>query len=112
VEGCRDRLGLPGASRSFGHVLKGVLREKRFYQKVRYGRLAQAWENVVGEEIFRLTRITGYLDGKLVIEVASSALLQELSGFMKPLLLEKLRAEQGAQDVVSLEFRLGTQAPR
>jgi len=111
VEGRWDRLGQPGASKSFGHVLKEVLREKRFYQKARYGRLAQAWENVIGEEISRLTRITGYSNGRLVIEVASSALLQELSGFMKPLLLEKLRTEQGAQDVVSLEFRLGTQAP-
>ena len=100
---------LPQApERPFGDILKALLKQKRYREKARYGKLVEAWQRVVPEQVAELTRIVGHSEGTVVIEVTSSALMQELAGFMKPLLLEGLRAEEGAADVVSLEFRLGS----
>jgi len=33
-----------GGAKPFGDLLKGLMRRKRFRQRAKYGRLAQAWE--------------------------------------------------------------------
>lgn len=101
---------LPGSikdTKAFGDVLKRVVKEKRFTARARYGKLVAAWENTVGKELAKETRITNFEEGCLVIEVSSSALLQELSGFMKPTLLAELQKRDGGSEVASLDFKLG-----
>lgn len=40
-----------------------------------------AWDDAVGPELAQTARATSFRQGQLVVEVASSALLQELVGF-------------------------------
>ena len=95
-----------GGAKRFGDVMKKLLRAKRFYQKSKYGPLVTAWEEVAGEEIASCTRIAGYEHGRLTIQVDSSVLMQELSGFLKSALLQELRRTPAGQDVVGIRFTL------
>ncbi len=70
--------------------------------------LEDAWRRAVGPEVAAETRVAGWRDGTLRVEVRSSALLQELATFHRASLLEALRAEAPGGDVRALEFRLGT----
>ncbi|MFP4028293.1 MAG: DUF721 domain-containing protein [Candidatus Brocadiia bacterium] len=97
------------SARGFGAVLSRVLKQKRFYQKGRYSAVSRAWEEVAGPEIASRTRIASYEDGKLRVEVESSVLLQELSGFMRETILEELRRTSGGEDVAEVRFCLGDQ---
>jgi predicted nucleic acid-binding Zn ribbon protein len=97
----------PHEAQSFGEVLVRLLKSKRFYEKGRYGRLVDAWREVVGEAIAARTSIRAFEHGRLTVEVADAVLLHELSGFMREALLEELRRRPGGEDVAELRFRLG-----
>jgi len=99
-----------GHARPFGEVLKEIVRAKRFYEKAKYGALVEAWGDVAGPEIAVRTRITGYKHGRLTVAVNCPVLLQELGGFLRAALLEKLRETPGGRDVVDIRFRLGSGA--
>ena len=94
-------------ARPIGDVLKALLRRKRFLQKGKYAGLTEAWVGLVGEAIAARTRIRNFHEGKLVVEVTSSVLLHELSGFMKPQLLAALRQCDAGRDVAEVRFCLG-----
>ena len=93
--------------RRAGEVLDALLRAKRFYERKRYGVLVEAWRLAVGEQIAEHTRIGAFDRGRLVVEVDSPVLLQELRGFMEGAILEQLRAAPGGAEVAELRFRLG-----
>ena len=96
------------SARKFGDVLKRLLKTKRFYEKSKFGALSEAWRQVVGEEIAEQTKIVSYQHGSLKVEVDSSVLLHELSGFMEDTILQELQQTSGAEDVVDLRFCLGS----
>lgn len=89
-----------------GKILNQLLVKKRFSQKRKHRRLADAWERAVGASVAQSTRIAGFRGGRLVVEVDSPAMLQELSGFMRLALLEELRTRPGGREVVDITFRL------
>ncbi len=97
-------------AKPIGDVLKALLRQKKFLQKGKYSGLTQAWAELVGTAISARTRIRGFQEGVVTVEVSSSVLLHELSGFMKPQLLSGLRASKGGRDVADLKFCLGNGA--
>jgi len=98
------------AAKPFGEVMKQILRAKRFYEKAKYGALADAWLHVAGEEIASRTRIRGYKNGRLAVEVSSPVLMHELTGFLRAAFLERLRQMPGGQDLVEIRFQLGERA--
>ena len=69
-------------------------------------RLERMWNEVVGEELTRWTRVVRYRGGVLTVEVDSSPLLAELSGFAREGLLEHLAA-QGLEGIHELKFKPG-----
>ena len=91
----------------FGTVLKKLIKRKRFFQKRKYRGLTAAWTEVVDDFVADHSRISGYAEGVVTVEVDSPVLLQELSSFMKPDLLRRLQAEEGGKDVADVRFRLG-----
>ncbi len=95
-------------ARPVGEVIRALVRRKRFHEKGRFGPLAQAWTEMVGEAIARRTRVHDFNDGTLTVEVDSPALLHELNGFMKEDLLAGLRGGRPGRDVNALRFRLPT----
>ena len=68
--------------------------------------LEQAWSNAAGQTAARYSRVGGLRRGVLEVLVANSVLLQELAGFQKETLLEKLQTELDSREVRALRFRL------
>ncbi len=103
--------GLSGADggdeKCFGDVMKRLVRRKRIRERSRYGAVVKAWREVAGENIADQTRVADFSDGTLVVEVESSVLMQELSGYMKPNLLQQLKDTEAGRDIFELRFRLG-----
>jgi predicted nucleic acid-binding Zn ribbon protein len=97
------------SARKFGDVLKRLLKEKRFYEKSKFGALSEAWREVVGDEIAARTKIVSYQHGYLRVEVDSSILMQELSGFMEHTILQELQQTTGGEDVAGIRFCLGSE---
>ncbi len=78
-----------------------------------YGRLQalseleRAWMGAVGEPGCHQTRVGGVRRGVLNVTVAHSSLLEELSTFQKPALLEALRREAPGTPIQDIRFRVG-----
>jgi predicted nucleic acid-binding Zn ribbon protein len=75
----------------------------------RQGRLhlERAWEESVGPEGAKHTRVLGVRRGVLEVEVDNAVLLQELAHFQKRPLLEQLRARLPGAKLNDLRFRAG-----
>jgi Dna[CI] antecedent, DciA len=68
--------------------------------------LEQAWRKAIGTPGDRYTRVGALRRGVLEVLVTNSVLLQELAGFQKHSLLEKLRDALQSDKVNNLRFRL------
>ncbi|MFO8007718.1 MAG: DUF721 domain-containing protein [Candidatus Brocadiia bacterium] len=93
-------------ARPIGQIARRILREKRAYQKGKYGALQNAWAELVGEALAARTQIRSFDGGELVVGVDSSVLLHEMNGFMKDELLRQVQQTRAGRDVASLRFCL------
>jgi hypothetical protein len=93
-------------ARAFGDVLRKVMRGPGMRARGRLRALNRAWDELVGESIAAQTRIRSFGNGQLVVEVDSSVLLHELSGFLAPQLVDGLQAAKAGRDIVKLRFCL------
>ena len=85
----------------------GDLLARRGYARVRgQEELETAWREVAGEATARYTRVGQWSRGVLEVRVANSILLQELAGFHKQDLLEKLRQRFDGRQIRDIRFRL------
>ena len=79
----------------------------RGYGRPQAGRqLQNVWQEVAGDSIAGQTKVQGIKNGVLQIAVTSSAMLQELDGFHKWSLLERLTAEHSDLRIRDIKFRL------
>jgi len=92
---------------SVGSVLQSLLRELGLEQRVKVGQFFSLWEEIVGEQIARHARPVEYMRGVIWVSVDSSAWLAELSQYMKPELLKKLRRRSGSITIKDVKFRIG-----
>lgn len=82
-----------------------------------YGRLQAlselelAWNLAVGEPECRQTKLGGVRRGVLNVTVAHPSLLEELSTFQKPALLEALRRDAPGTPILDIRFRVGPIEP-
>ena len=71
--------------------------------------VARAWCEVVGPDTAKHTRLARHIRrGMLHVEVDSSSLLAELSGFRKAEILEGLRERVKRSYIEDIRFRLGS----
>jgi predicted nucleic acid-binding Zn ribbon protein len=68
--------------------------------------LEDAWREAIGEPGARYTRVGALRRGVLEILVANSVLLQELAGFQKQHLLDRIREILQSERIFDLRFRL------
>jgi predicted nucleic acid-binding Zn ribbon protein len=68
--------------------------------------LQNAWRDAVGQPIAKQTRAVAIRRGVLHVSVSNSALLSELNGFHKQLLLGKLTEMHGDLKIKELKFKL------
>jgi len=93
--------------KKFGSVFEKIVRKKKFLSRNKYRALLNAWEKVVGSEIYEATQIKAYEKGKLKICVDSPVLLHELKGFMKENILIELKYAYKDGDVYDIVFMAG-----
>ncbi len=82
--GAAERSGQPqrrGGVSPFGDVLKGFLRESGLGSHLSRAAITKAWRDACGPELARRTRVVGFKNGELVVEVESAAHFQELKAF-------------------------------
>jgi predicted nucleic acid-binding Zn ribbon protein len=70
-------------------------------------RLESAWEDAVGEELLKNTRVLGLKRGVLEIDVKNAVLMSELTQFHKRGLLAKLRKTLAGVTLTDIKFRAG-----
>lgn len=68
--------------------------------------LEAAWQDAVGEERSRRTRLGALRRGVLEILVRDAVLMHHLAGFERRKLLERLQTRLGAERIRDLRFRL------
>jgi hypothetical protein len=68
--------------------------------------LENSWAEVVGSDISEQTKVMGLKNGVLQIGVSNSALISELSAFLKPEFLEKFQTDYSHLKIKDIKFKL------
>ncbi|MFP4057298.1 MAG: DUF721 domain-containing protein [Candidatus Brocadiia bacterium] len=88
-----------------GDILRDYLHASGLSERLKHLEVYSAWEEVVGPALAPHTRVAGFKDHKLFVEVDSAAHLHELSTFYKGYLLDDLRERLGGKLVRDIVFR-------
>jgi hypothetical protein len=94
-----------------GEALRKWLGESRARERAGAGAgqsVFDAWRRVVGEDVAGRTRVIAWRGGELLVEVSSAPLLNELSTYYAPQILESLREVEELRTVHRLRFRAGS----
>ena len=96
-----------GSTESLGEILSALLQKRSYVRPLAMAAFNDAWRRAVGENIAARTRVAGFRDGTLTVEVGSSAQRYELQAFRSRELLAALQADRAIAPVRKLIFRLG-----
>ena len=99
-----------GGPRAVGDVLARYLRTSGLKEKLRSPAVYQCWPEVAGADACRHTRVVGFNNATLYVEVDSAPWLHMLSTFRKRELLEGLRQTMPGVTVKDIRFRIGSGA--
>jgi len=91
-----------------GKILRDFFQTSGLASRLRYLELYTVWEEVVGPELRTHTRVAGFANHKVHVEVDSAAHLHELRSFYSESLLKELRARLPALRIAGLVFKPGT----
>lgn len=91
-----------------GDILPKLMRHMKPRRKEGLEAVREVWPRVVGEAVARRSRIVALERGKLTVEVASSALRQDLGVFRQEQLVESLKKELPETPISGLSCRVGT----
>jgi predicted nucleic acid-binding Zn ribbon protein len=95
-------------AQSIGDLLGAFLKTTATGRQVAREDLEESWRAAVGPEVAGGTRVRGFKDGVLTVDVSSSALLAELSTFYREEIIGALRAKaKPFREVKELTFKLG-----
>jgi predicted nucleic acid-binding Zn ribbon protein len=97
-----------GGTDRLGEVLAGLLQKRGYGRPLALAAWREAWARAAGERLAARSRVAGYRDGTLTIEVPSSAQRYELEAFHGSELLARLRQDTAAGVVRKLVFRVGS----
>ena len=87
-------------------MLAGIINGLNLGPRLAGWKAVGAWDEVVGAKVAGHTKAVRFDQGRLVVEVDSSARMAQL-GFEKPALIEKLNARTGDGVVRDLTFVMG-----
>ena len=97
--------GRGNGPQKIGNVLARVLARYGYSETTLQLELERAWLRTAGANIHKHTRVGSLRRGVLEILVDNSVLLQELEGFRKRELLDRLSADLQHGSVKALRFR-------
>jgi len=88
-----------------GGVLKNYLRASGLEHKLKNAEIYGVWDEVIGAELRTHTRVSGFKQYKVYVDVDSAAHRQELATYHKQQLLEDLRARLPNIRIEDIVFR-------
>ena len=91
-----------------GQLLKGVL-PKRSASDRTLQKLRDAWRQVVGEEVFRMTKVLMLKCRVLQIGVESAVMIHYLTSFERNAIITQINDITGEKSVEDIKFRVGMQ---
>lgn len=95
----------PSGPKKVGDILGKVLARYGYTQTTAQMELEHAWREVAGERVHKRTRVGSLKRGVLEILVDNSTLLQELEGFQRQALLQKMQQTVQHSKIENLRFR-------
>ncbi len=95
-----------------GDVLARYMRTSGLKEKLRSPEIYDCWPEVAGAEARKHSRVVGFSNCVLHVEVDSAPWLQRLEAFEKPELLRSLRALMRGVRVTDIKFRIGNCGPQ
>lgn len=104
VFGRRPRRGI-SRPELVGELLDRLLERRRFKGPMRIHRIRSAWWDMVGAMAAGRSNPASLEKGRLVVAVADSNWLQELT-YLKQVILERVRAVVGEEAVTDVHFRV------
>jgi predicted nucleic acid-binding Zn ribbon protein len=97
-----------GGTERLGDVLAGLLQRRGYARPLAQQNWREAWERAGGPRLAARTRVAGYRDGTLTVEVSSSAQRYELEAFGAQELLARLLKDPATAGLRRLVFRVGS----
>jgi len=88
-----------------GDILRGFLESKGLASKLKHLEIYSAWEEVVGSVVLPHTRVAGFAQHKLYVDVDSAAHMHELNSFYKTQILQDLRDKLPGMFIEDIIFR-------
>ncbi len=101
---------LSGEPQAIGDVLARYMRTSGLKEKLRSPEIYHCWPEVAGVEICEHSRVVGFNNCVLYVEVDSAPWLHMLSTFRKQGLLTGLRQTMRGVRVRDIRFRIGSSA--
>lgn len=89
-----------------GQLLKGILPNRSISDKA-LQKLRDAWRQVVGEEVFKMTKILTFKNRVLQISVESAVMIHYLTSFERHAIIRKINDIIGEKSVEDIKFRVG-----
>ncbi len=90
-------------ARALGNVLQDLLQQYGLTQKFKEFQAVESWAEVVGETVAQVTQAREVRDGRLYVEVSSSAWRNELY-FLKGDMIAKLNKKIGQNIIHDIMF--------
>jgi hypothetical protein len=91
---------------SIARILSELTSRRGLGRKRSQEYLEDAWRSAIGEPGAQYTRVGALRRGVLEIIVSNSVLLQELAGFQKQSLVQRMKQVLQSDSVIDIRFRL------
>lgn len=89
-----------------GHIIKDVLQSQRKHADAKMVRVWDVWHSAVGKQIGENTTPAAFRGGLLMVNVTSSAWVQQL-WFLKKEIIAKVNHHLGEDLVEEIKFKIG-----
>lgn len=91
---------------SLGQLLKEAFPKETLIDKNRQ-KVMSVWSEIVGNGIYKSTRITGIKNGIMYVNVESSAMIHHLTNFEKYAIIHKINNIIGTKYIEDIRFKAG-----
>lgn len=89
-----------------GQLLKEAFPKKSLIDK-NSQKVMSVWSEIVGNEIYKSTRVTGIKNGIMYVVVESSAMIHHLTNFEKYAIIHKINNVMGMKYIEDIRFKAG-----
>jgi hypothetical protein len=96
-----------GGTERIGDVIAGLMQRRGYARPLALAGYSEAWLRAAGKRLAERSRVAGFRDGALTIEVSSAAQRYELEAFHARQLLSALQSDPNISPVRKLVFRIG-----